>query len=144
MKLFTIGFTKKTAEQFMNLLKDNHVRTVIDIRLNNSSQLAGFAKGTDLKFFLKTIAGIDYKYYPNLAPPRELLKDYQNGKIGWSEYVPQYLSMLKDNDILNTIDIHKFENACLLCSESLPDQCHRRLLAEYLQSHYQGIEIIHL
>lgn len=139
-----MGFTKKSAERFFNLLIQNNVRVLIDVRLNNKSQLAGFAKAEDLRYFLQTIAGIKYKHFPSLAPTKELLNAYKQGKIGWEQYVPEYLQLLRQNDILDNLDISEFEDGCLLCSEDLPEQCHRRLLAEYLQSQFPEIDIIHL
>lgn len=144
MQLYTIGFTKKSAERFFNLLIQNNVRVLIDVRLNNKSQLAGFAKADDLRYFLQTIAGIKYIHLPFLAPTKELLNDYKQGKIRWEQYVPEYLQLLKQNDILSNLDITDFEDGCLLCSEDLPEQCHRRLLAEHLQSQFPKIDIIHL
>ncbi|OEH86866.1 hypothetical protein BHU72_00965 [Desulfuribacillus stibiiarsenatis] len=148
MKLFTIGFTKKPASTFFDLLKNNNVKTVIDIRLNNYSQLAGFAKGNDLKYFLKEICNIDYTHNIDLAPTKEILDNYKTKKIIWSEYVDQFTDLLENRYMAEYIskNISEFENACLLCSELKPDKCHRSLVAEYIKKSYQesNFEIKHL
>jgi len=144
IKLFTIGFTQKTAETFFNLLKKAGVKKVIDTRLNNVSQLAGFAKGKDLEFFTKTIVGADYEHNINLAPTKELLNKYKDKKITWDQYEKEYIDILEKRNIVQEIDFGKLDGSCLLCSEHKPDMCHRRLLAEYLKKTNKEIEIIHL
>ncbi len=144
MNLYTIGFTKKTAEDFFNLLTKNNVKRLIDIRLNNKSQLAGFAKGEDLKFFLNNIGQIEYKYMIEFAPTDSLLEGYRKKQISWEEYEKQYNKLLTERDVLKNKDISIFDNACLLCSEEKPDYCHRRLLAEYLRDLNKDIKIVHL
>ena len=144
MILFTIGFTKKNAKQFFELLISNGVKRIIDIRLNNKSQLAGFAKGEDLAYFLNSIGGIDYVYVPEYAPTKELLARYRDKEIDWKGYEREYNQILKDRDILKNIDWALFDDACLLCSEETAEMCHRRLLAEYLTSANKSIEIKHL
>ena len=144
MNLYTIGFTKKTAEDFFNLLTKNNVKRLIDIRLNNKSQLAGFAKGEDLKFFLNNIGQIEYKYMIEFAPTDSLLEGYRKKQISWEEYEKQYNKLLIERDVLKNKDISIFDNACLLCSEEKPDYCHRRLLAEYLRDLNKDIKIVHL
>ncbi len=144
MKLFTIGFTKKTAEEFFNLLEKNKVQKIIDTRINNVSQLAGFAKGSDLEFFSRKILNIGYEHNIELAPTKELLTKYRKGSISWNEYEKEYLGLLTERQILNGLDIAQLENACLLCSEHDPRHCHRRLLAEYIQVKFPTVEIIHL
>lgn len=142
--LYTIGFTKKTAKQFFELLKKNNVKKVIDIRLNNKSQLAGFSKGDDLQYFLHEIAGISYVHILMYAPTDIILKQYQKGEISWSEYRDKYLELLEKRKIVETLDPAGLDRACLLCSEDLPDQCHRRLLAEFIQQHIPDTQTIHL
>ena len=142
--LFTIGFTKKTAKHFFELLKKNNVKKVIDIRLNNKSQLAGFSKGEDLQYFLHEIAGISYVHILMYAPTDSILKQYQNKEISWEEYQDTYLSLLEKRKISETLDPASLDRACLLCSEEVPDQCHRRLLAEYIQQNIPDVQIIHL
>jgi uncharacterized protein (DUF488 family) len=144
IKLYTIGFTEKSAEQFFNLLKNNGVKKILDIRINNFSQLAGFAKGSDLRYFAKEIGNIAYEHNINLAPTKEMLTRIRNKELTWNEYEVEYLTLIKKRKIANKIDISNLHKTCLLCSEHTPDQCHRRLLAEYLQKINKDIEIIHL
>lgn len=144
MNLYTIGFTKKSAEVFFNILMKNSVRRIIDTRLNNRSQLAGFTKEEDLKFFLKKISNIDYVYMPQWAPTDEILSGYKKKLINWEEYARKYINILKERDIWAKVDSSILENACLLCSEDKPERCHRRLLAEYFQEQNKEISITHL
>jgi uncharacterized protein (DUF488 family) len=144
LKLYTIGFTKKTAEQFFSLLKNNNVKCVIDVRLNNKSQLAGFTKEEDLKYFLKAIAGIDYCHMLLFAPTDEMLKKYQDKEMSREDYQKEYVKVLDSRDVINNFDHKILSDACLLCSEPKPDKCHRRLLAEYLNGKIKDLEIIHL
>lgn len=145
MKLFTIGFSGKSAEEFFELLKKNGVTTLIDARLNNKSQLAGFTKVKDFPYLLRQIAGVEYLHATSLAPTKELLDRYRNGDINWREYEVTYGEILKGR-LLDQFPDSILENGCILCSEPTADQCHRRLAAEYLQSIYSDrqIEIIHL
>ena len=130
---YTIGFTKKSAEQFFNLLRDNHVKQLIDVRISNSSQLAGFAKGKDLEFFLKEICHIPYKQVIDFAPTKELLDKWHKQEVSWTEYETIYTSILKERDILRKHGIQQFDGSCFLCSEETPENCHRRLLVEYMK-----------
>ena len=145
MKLYTAGISKKSAEEFFTILKKAEVEKIIDIRLNNKSQLLGFSKGGDLKYFCEKCHGIKYEYVPLLAPTRELLKKYQKDK-DWSFYEAEFLRILKSRP---TVDVFQkvSENAqkiCLLCSELSAQNCHRRLVAEYIAGHLNNIEIVHL
>ncbi|AZV46334.1 hypothetical protein C3L23_03325 [Nautilia sp. PV-1] len=142
MKLFTIGFSGKSAEEFFNLLTRNNIQKVIDIRLNNKSQLAGFTNIKHFPYFLK-LHGIKYEHNKLFFPTEELLKNYKNKKITWEEYENIFLNLLKERKIEDKININDFENAVLLCSEKTADKCHRRLSAEYLKKFF-NIEIIHL
>ncbi|MCL2289133.1 MAG: DUF488 domain-containing protein [Bacteroidetes bacterium] len=144
IKLFTIGFTEKSAEEFFTLLKRAGVKKIIDVRLNNVSQLAGFAKGKDLEFFAKSIVDANYEHNINLAPTKELLNNYRDKKISWAQYEKEYVSILEKRNIIIKIDFEKLNNSCFLCSEHKPEMCHRRLLAEYLKKSNKEIEIIHL
>lgn len=137
MKLLTIGFTKKTAEEFFNLLIENKIKTIIDIRRNNKSQLAGYTKENDLKYFLKKVANIDYIYFEEFAPDQTLLKKYRAKEVNWTQYEEEYLNHIKKSNIWKDLDINIFQNACLLCSESSPKKCHRRLLAEFIVNKYK-------
>ncbi len=144
MKLYTIGFTKKLANEFFNILISNNVKRLIDVRLNNKSQLSGFTKSEDLQYFLKKIGQIDYIYMSEFAPTDELLDGYRKKQIGWDEYEKQYCSLLAQRDVLKNKNVSIFDNACLLCSEPTARQCHRRLAAEYIARSNKEIKIIHL
>lgn len=144
MILYTIGFTKKNAEQFFNLLIHNNVKRLIDIRLNTKSQLAGFAKGEDLAYLLPKVAKIEYIYRPEYAPTKELLDGFRNKDINWAEYEEKYIQILEEREILHDIDCAQFDGACLLCSEDTPEMCHRRLLAEYITTACKEIKVVHL
>lgn len=144
IRLFTIGFTKKNAEQFFNLLQSNHIKNIIDTRVNNTSQLAGFAKANDLKFFAKEIANIDYEHQLDFAPTKELLSKYRKGSITWEEYENEYLNLLDIRKVKSKVDVEKLHENCLLCSEHTVEKCHRRLLAEYFKKATSNVEIIHL
>lgn len=142
--MYTIGFTKKNAKSFFSKLRSAGVTKLIDIRLNNVSQLAGFAKRDDLIFFLKELCDCDYKHMPNLAPTKEILDSYKKKKIDWDEYVRRFSKLIKERKIENEITAEELNNACFLCSEPTPDQCHRRLVSEYLKEQFGDIEIKHL
>lgn len=145
IEISTIGFTKKNAKKFFSLLQGENVETIIDTRINNTSQLSGFAKGDDLKFFAKEVANIDYFHEIDYAPTKELLKSYRNKEMSWDEYEIKYLNLLDLRKIKSKVDIEKLHKGCLLCSEHTAEKCHRRLLAEYLkQSSSQEIKITHL
>jgi uncharacterized protein (DUF488 family) len=144
MTLFTIGFSKKNAETFFEILLQNKVRRLIDIRLNNKSQLAGFTKCGDLEYFLKKIGNIEYIHMQQFAPTKDLLKKYQEKQVGWEEYKVQYKGILNQRNVLGGLDFSIFDDAVLLCSESTAECCHRRLLAEYLANNNSNIKIKHL
>lgn len=142
--LFTIGFTKKNAERFFTLLKDAGVQKVIDVRLNNVSQLAGFAKKDDLQFFLKGLHGIGYEHMTELAPTQEMLDEYKKQGMDWAKYEVRFLDLIKSRHIESLFTHERFDRACLLCSEDGPRHCHRRLVTDYLSERYPEIEIVHL
>ncbi|MBE9465902.1 DUF488 family protein [Dyadobacter subterraneus] len=142
--LYTIGFTKKPAETFFTLLKDSGVKRLIDTRINNVSQLSGFAKGTDLKYFAGEIGNMSYEHNIDFAPTKEILSLYRTKKLTWPEYETEYLNLLDTRKIAQKINIEKLHETCLLCSEHKPEKCHRRLLAEYLQQVRNNIRITHL
>ena len=144
IKLYTIGFTEKTAEKFFDLLNKSSVNKIIDTRINNISQLSGFAKGTDLKFFAKKIGGISYEHNIDFAPTKELLSRFRKEEIDWTAYETEYLNLLDMRKIAQKIDFEKLHENCLLCSEHTPEKCHRRLLAEYLKKVRSDIDIVHL
>lgn len=143
MKLFTIGFTKTTAEGFFTRLSRANVRKLLDVRLNNVSQLAGFAKKDDLRFFTKSICHIDYEHLPALAPTKEILDEYKKSKGSWQMYAGKFLNLMAQRKI-ETIDREKLDGGCLLCSEDKPHHCHRRLVAEYLKEKWRDVEVVHL
>lgn len=143
-KLFTIGFTEKTAEEFFTLLLNAGVTKLIDTRISPGSQLAGFAKKADLPYFLKTIGNIRYTHEPLFAPTKELLHSYREKEVTWEEYEKIYTELIAGRSVENILDAGELGNACLLCSEHLPDFCHRRLLADYLKKQYRNLEIVHL
>lgn len=143
MNIFTIGFSQKTAEEFFTLLMANHVEKLIDIRLNNQSQLSGFTNIKHLPYFLG-LHNMMYDYKNDFAPTKKLLDDYKNKIINWGEYERQYNQILRDRDVINKISIKEFENAVLLCSEPTAIQCHRRLVAEYIAKGFDNINIKHL
>ena len=143
--LYTIGFTKKSAEAFFNLLRDNHVKQLVDVRISNSSQLAGFAKGKDLEFFVNEICHIPYKYIADFAPTKDLLDRWHKQEVTWDEYQTIYTDMLKEREIIRKYGVKGFDGSCFLCSEDTPEQCHRRLLAEYMMNNSkEQVKIIHL
>jgi len=144
IKIYTIGFTQTSAEAFFGKLIKAGVKKVVDARLNNSSQLAGFAKKDDLRYFLKMTGNIDYIHLPVLAPTEEILTEYKKNKGDWPTYEKKFLSLMAERRIENVVSPADLDQACLLCSEHLPEHCHRRLVAEYLKDKWSDIEIIHL
>ena len=145
INLSTIGFTNKSAETFFNLLRTANVRTLLDVRLSNTSQLAGFTKKDDLKFFLAELVGANYVDLRELAPEKEMLKRYQAKELSWDRYADAYTELLAKRRVESNLDIAVFDAGCLLCSEHKPHQCHRRLAAEYLNTCWDGkLKISHL
>ena len=144
MKLFTIGFTKKSAEQFFGFLKQEGLTKVVDTRLNNVSQLSGFTKRDDLKFFLKEVLGLEYVHLPVLAPTKDILDEYKKNGGDWATYERKFIDLVKNREIESKIDRDVLSGACLLCSEPTPHHCHRRLVAEYLSDQWGDIQIKHL
>jgi uncharacterized protein (DUF488 family) len=144
IKIYTIGFTQISAEQFFNKLIKAGVRKLVDARLNNSSQLAGFAKKDDLRYFLRAIANIDYIHMPALAPSKEMLSEYKKKNGDWQNYEKNFLGLMEERGIENIVGPTEFDQTCLLCSEHLPDRCHRRLVAEYLNKKWGNVIIDHL
>ena len=142
--LFTIGFTGKSAEQFFGALTSAGVGRLLDIRLNNVSQLAGFSKKKDLEYFLRVIGGIDYAHNLDLAPTQDILKAYQNKQIDWSTYESKFVELLHQREPESKLSREELDLACLLCSENEPEHCHRRLVAEYLRQIWEDVTIRHL
>jgi uncharacterized protein (DUF488 family) len=145
MKLYTIGFTKKSAEQFFALLEQNNVNCLVDIRLHPNGQLAGFTKQDDLAYFLSRIASCDYVHLDSLAPTDDILSEYRNDH-DWDRYVQRFEALMDERNVPQCLDRVQFESktSCLLCSEATPEKCHRRLIAERLARHWPGLEITHL
>lgn len=144
MKIFTIGFTKKSAEQFFTRLKQLGLERLLDTRLNNVSQLAGFTKKNDLSFFLREICNIDYVHLPELAPTQDILDAYKKNGGDWPTYERQFLALMATRRVEATLDKKLIAGGCLLCSEATPEHCHRRLVAEYLREKWGDVDIQHL
>jgi uncharacterized protein (DUF488 family) len=144
MKLFTIGFTKKSAQSFFTKIESAGVKRLVDIRLNNVSQLAGFAKRDDLAYFTRTINHINYIHLPQLAPTKELLDGYKKQNGSWEEYERKFLDLLMSREIEKGLSGEVFDGDCLLCSEDKPQHCHRRLVAEYLKEKWVDVQIEHI
>jgi len=144
LKLYTIGFTKTSAEGFFGRLKKAGIRTLVDVRLNNVSQLAGFAKKDDLRYFTREIVGATYVHRPELAPTQQMLDEYKKSGGTWEEYERSFSALMATRHVEEQVPRALLDDACLLCSEDKPDHCHRRLVAEYLSKKWGDIEIHHL
>jgi len=145
MEAYSIGFTQKTAKQFFGLLKDAGIRRLLDVRLNNSSQLSGFTKREDLEYFLRVICGAEYVHEPLLAPTQQMLDDYKKRKGSWDEYERKFLDLMKEREVEKRIDSSQFlVPTVLLCSEPTPQHCHRRLVLDYLKGVWGTLVIKHL
>lgn len=145
MKLYTIGFTKKSARQFFEALKRAGVRKLVDIRLNNTSQPAGFTKKEDLDYFFEAICGGSYYHFPSLAPTQDILDALKKGKGSWADYEARFHALMQERRAVEKLDRTFFEEpCCLLCSEATPEHCHRRLVAEAIHRRWPDIEIEHL
>lgn len=144
MKLYTIGFTKKPARVFFGLLREAGARSLVDVRLNNVSQLAGFSKRDDLAYFLGAICGMGYVHEPLLAPTKDMLDDYKKHGTRWAVYEERFVNLMREREIEKSIAPDLIDNAVLLCSEEKPHKCHRRLVAEYLRECWGDVKIQHL
>lgn len=144
MKILTIGFTRKSAQSFFETLLQAGVKRLVDVRLNNISQLAGFAKKNDLAYFLDRLCSIDYVHLPILAPTKEMLDAYKKKHISWEDYERRFIALMAERQIENKINPEILEDACLLCSEDEPHYCHRRLVAEYLKERWDNVRVEHL
>jgi uncharacterized protein (DUF488 family) len=142
--LFTIGFAETNAESFFTSLRSAGVKRIIDVRLNNTSQLAGFSKKDDLRFFLREMASIEYIHMPELAPTQDILDAFKKYKGSWAVYEQEFNALMAKRGIENAISRENANLGCLLCSEKKPHHCHRRLVAEYLQKHWGDVSIMHL
>jgi uncharacterized protein (DUF488 family) len=145
MEIYSIGFTQKTAKQFFSLLKQHRISRLLDVRLNNVSQLAGFTKREDLKYFLREICDADYVHEPSLAPTQEMLDAYKKDKGPWQDYEQKFLTLMAERQIEERLVRAAFSTpTVLLCSELKPDHCHRRLVLEYLRDKWGNLDIHHL
>jgi uncharacterized protein (DUF488 family) len=143
IELFTIGFAQTTARGFFTKLKDAAVKRVVDVRLNNNSQLAGFSKKDDLAYFLKEIGGIEYVHLPEVAPTQDILDAYKKQKGDWGIYEKKFQDLMAQRQIEKLVRPDMLDHGCLLCSEHLPHHSHRRLVAEYLNTKWGGIKTSH-
>jgi uncharacterized protein (DUF488 family) len=144
IRIFTIGYAGKDANHFFSILKQAGIRKVIDVRLYNTSQLAGFTKKQDIGYFLQAIVGAEYIHLPIMAPTKQLLNDYKKGLIDWQQYETRFKKIIAQRQIEKHITLQDTDMACFLCSEAKACNCHRRLIAEYLAEHWQNVSIHHL
>ena len=146
MEIFTIGFTKTTAADFFGRLKASRIERLLDVRLHNRSQLAGFAKRDDLEYFLRELVGASYEHEPLLAPTEDILDAFKKkGAMSWADYEERFMALLRERRIESALSPEDFDRrTVLLCSEDTPEHCHRRLVAEYLADRWGNIEIVHL
>lgn len=143
-KIYTIGFAGKNAEHFFTLLQHSDIKLLVDIRLNNTSQLSAYAKKQDLEYFLHKICNIDYVHLELFAPTKEILDSYKKKKITWDQYEDDYLKLIERRKVKNSLKNFDFDGACLLCSEPTPEHCHRRLAAEFIRDNFDIQRIVHL
>jgi uncharacterized protein (DUF488 family) len=147
VEIFSIGFTHTTAKDFFGRLKQGGVERLLDVRLNNRSQLAGFAKRDDLQFFLKELLGVSYEHEPMLAPSQDILDAYKKRRnMPWAEYEQRFLDLMRERGIQHKLSPSEFESekTVLLCSEATPEHCHRRLVIEYLAEYWPDVRAVHL
>jgi len=144
VRVFTIGFTKKSAEVFFSKLRLSGAMRIVDVRLNNVSQLAGFAKRNDLQYFLREVCDMDYVHEQALAPTQDMLDRYRKNKGDWSVYEREFLELMSAREIEKAVPRDVLSEGCLLCSEDKPHHCHRRLIAEYLEARWGDVEVVHL
>ena len=145
MNVYTIGFTEKNAKTFFSLIKNSGVQRVVDVRLNNVSQLSGFAKRNDLVYFLKELCDVDYIHVPELTPTKLILDSYKNKEITWDIYEEKFTNLMSQRNIEHTLDKRILDDGCLLCSEHLPHHCHRRIVVDYLNKHWgMVLKVTHL
>jgi len=144
MTLYTIGFTKKTAEQFFERLKNSGASRLVDVRLNNVSQLAGFSKRDDLNYFVRSICSMDYVHLPVLAPTKDILDEYKKNKGDWAVYEQKFLALMAARQVESQVPREVLDGGCLLCSEDKPHHCHRRLVVGYLAEKWGNVQVVHL
>jgi uncharacterized protein (DUF488 family) len=145
MEIYSIGFTQKSAREFFGTLKAHKIERLLDVRLNNTSQLAAFAKQADLAYFLGEICGAAYEHEPLLAPTQEILDEYKKRKGSWETYTEAYLALIRSRKVETSLSKESFKKkTVLLCSEATAEHCHRRLALEYLQEQWEGVTLHHL
>ena len=145
MEIFSIGFTQKSAREFFGALKAHGIERLLDVRLNNTSPLAAFAKQADLAYFVDEICGAVYEHEPLLAPTQEILDAYKKSKTGWEAYTKAYLALIRSRKVESALSKDSFKKkTVLLCSEPTAEHCHRRLALEYLQKEWGCVKLIHL
>jgi uncharacterized protein (DUF488 family) len=147
IEVFTIGFTQKTARTFFELLRSSGAKRIVDVRLNNISQLAGFAKKDDLRYFAHEVCDIDYMHLPELAPTKDILDAYKKHRGDWAVYTEKFLKLMEQRRVEDTIPKDILDGGCLLCSEHEPEHCHRSLVIQYLQERWNGtatVKVSHL
>ncbi len=144
MLVSTIGFTRRDAREFFELLQASGAKRILDVRLNSTSQLAGFSKRNDLAYFANVIASIDYVPVPALAPTKEILRGYRAGELTWEEYEVRYIDLISERKVEQVLARELIDGGCLLCSELGPERCHRRLAVEYLQGFWPDLVAVHL
>lgn len=144
VRIFTIGCAGKNAREFFTILKQANIKKVVDVRLYNTSQLAGFTRRQDVEYFLQAIVGAKYVHLPIMAPTKQLLTDYKKGLVSWQQYETQFKTLITQRQIQRHITQQDADMSCLLCSEAKADNCHRRLITEYLAEHWQNVSIHHL
>lgn len=144
MTLYTIGFTRKPASEFFRLLRESGARRLVDVRLRPGGQLSGFAKQDDLAYFLRELCGMDYIHMPELAPTTPVLEGLRKGHRHWPTYEREFLALMEERRVAETVDRESLANAALLCSEDSPERCHRRLVAEHLRARWGDVEVVHL
>ena len=145
MEIYTIGFTRKSADQFFGLLRRHGIRRLVDVRLNNVSQLAGFSKRDDLAYFLREIVDAEYRHEPLLAPTQDMLDSLKKRRGAWHEYEERFMRLMAERRVEDQLERAMFaEPTVLLCSEPTPERCHRRLVVEYLDSRWGDVRAVHL
>jgi uncharacterized protein (DUF488 family) len=145
LEIYSIGFTRRSAESFFEALRRAGIRVLMDVRLRNTSQLSGFAKRDDLAYFLRHLVNTDYVQEPSLAPTEELLRAYRSRQVSWDEFEVMFRSLMEERRIEEMFNRSLFDRrVCLLCSEFEPTRCHRRLVLDYLNDRWGGVEAIHL
>jgi uncharacterized protein (DUF488 family) len=144
IRIFTIGYAGRNAREFFTILKQAGIKKVIDVRLYNTSQLAGFTKRQNIEYFLQAIVGAKYVHLPTMAPTKQLLSDYKKGLISWRQYEIQFKALITQRQIQRHITPQDADMSCFLCSEAKADNCHRRLVAEYIAGYWQNVSIHHL